>query len=210
MRSSSVFYAAWFALLSVSPHAVAQTSITEKTAYIETCADLESGGAASATILRPEYKVGDAWSYKNYQVASGSLNRTWIETATAVDATGVEIRRIDRVSPDNVERAPFIYRPNLADESTFPLTKGKRWSSDILKDGVKIGENTYSVMGCEVIRTDAGQFATLKIKDDFTRGEETYHQVMWFSPSARNIVRLVYLEKGKAVQATDLTSFAVN
>lgn len=138
------------------------------------------------------------------------MNRTWTETATAVDAMGVEIRRIDRVPPDNVERAPFIYRPNLADASTYPLTKGKRWSSDILKDGVKIGENSYSVMDCEVIQTDAGQFATLKIKNDFTRGEETYHQLMWFSPSARNIVRLVYLEKGKAVQATDLTSFAVN
>jgi hypothetical protein len=210
MRSGAVVYAVCFALLPCLPRAVAQTSTPEKAAYIETCADLIVGAKVSESILRPEYKVGDAWSYKNYQVASGRSNRTWTETVTAVDAVGVEMQRIDRVPPDNIERAPFIYRPGLGEGSIFPLVKGKRWRSDIVKDGSKIGENIYSIMGCEVIRTDAGEFATLKIKDDFNRGEETYHQVMWFSPTVRNIVKLVYLEKGKAVQVTELTSFALN
>lgn len=210
MRSGVVIYAACFALLPWVSQALAQTPGPEKAADIENCADLMRSATASEVILPPKYKIGDAWSYKNYQVSDGRPNRTWNETVITIDALGAQMQRVDRVAPNNIEGKPYTYRHSLGEGPPFSITKGTRWSRDIIEGGSKIGEEFYSILGCEAVHTDAGDFATLKIKNDFNRGKEKYHTMMWFSPSARSVVKLVYLEKGKPFQATELTSFTLN
>jgi hypothetical protein len=210
MRYTIAVNAAMILMFGGSSEALARELEQRLPPFVETCAGLSSEDAAARSAHAPEYTLGDSWAYTNYQVQGRRLNRTWTEKVTGVDAMGVEMTRIDRVPPDNIERTPYIYRKTFGDGVlNFPLTDGKRWTSEIIENGAKVGEGAYAVLGCETIRTEAGEFAAIKMTGEFTRGKDQYHNVMWFSPVAKNVVRVVYVERGKVVQSTDLASFAV-
>ncbi len=210
MRTTVAVNAVMILMFGGSSEALAQDLAQRQPPHVETCADIDNEDAGGRSAQAPDYKLGDSWAYTNYQPRGRRLNRTWTEEVTQVDAVGVEIKRIDRVPPDNIERAPYIFRKTFGEGMfNFPLTDGKRWTSEIIQDGAKVGEGVYAVLGCETIKTEAGEFAAIKMTGEFTRGKDQFHNVMWYSPAVKNIVRLVYVEDGKVVQATDLAGFTV-
>src|SRR5690349_7180250 len=47
------------------------------------------------TVTEPSFKVGDTWEYRNYQVRTGKLNRTWVELVVGTQQSSARIRRTD-------------------------------------------------------------------------------------------------------------------
>src|SRR5262245_51319506 len=51
--------------------------------------------ATSRSVMQPSFTVGDTWEYRNYQIGTGALNRTWVEVVTQAGDGFARIRRTD-------------------------------------------------------------------------------------------------------------------
>lgn len=148
--------------------------------------------------------VGDTWVYRNFQVDTGNTNRTWTETVIAADGGGFTKRRTDRRSTSQRDETSTEVAIRFGEGLySFPLYVGKSWQSANTSDPAG-GSVNYRVVSSEVTDTVAGRFETLKIEASFTTNGQHYQQLIWFSPSIGNTVRLRYTS---SQQATELTSY---
>lgn len=83
----------------------------------------------------------------------------------------------------------------------FPLYVGKSWQS---VSAGRVDATSYRVVASEVVETAVGRVEALKIECSFTANGEEFHQLIWFAPSVRNIVKLQYAGKP---QVTELISY---
>ncbi len=163
--------------------------------------------AGGIGVQRPSFKVGDTWTYRNYQVAGGTLNRTWVEKVTAVNDEGIVVQRVDRIPLNStIERQNPEVR-KLGDKSHFPPpTVGMSWREPNMEDGKRVGESECAVIAPGRIRVRAGVFETIVTECRYSHSSENYHTVSWYAPRARNVVRFHYLHDGKPDQVTELIS----
>ncbi len=84
----------------------------------------------------------------------------------------------------------------------FPLQTGKSWGMTVTKKTNYREQNftlNYECKGERTINTEAGEFETLVIKRNKTKEKtitpsETSKRITYYSPEAKNMVRLEYLE----------------
>ena len=163
--------------------------------------------AGGIVLQRPSFKVGDTWTYRNYQVLSGTLNRTWVEQVTAVNDQGIVVQRVDRIPPNNtiVRQNPEVRK--FEGKTEFPpSTVGMSWREPNMEDGKRVGELDCAVIAPERIRVRAGVFDTIVTECRYSHSGENYHTVSWYAQSAGNTVRHYFLRDGKPEQVTELTS----
>jgi hypothetical protein len=158
------------------------------------------GQSPAVKIDRPLFKVGDTWEYRNYQVSSDTLNRTWVEIVLEVQPDRIRLRRTDSTG-----EPPEESKIKISEMYNYPLFVGKEWRQPIVENGKTIGESRNVVRSWEKISTGAGTFDTLRIEDSFTRPEGSFRTIVWYAPAARNLVRHYYLDKqGSPDQGTEL------
>ena len=162
-------------------------------------------GGIESQMARAPYSVGDRWCYRNYQVGSRDLNRTWTETVTHVSDDLVRVQRIDRVSGRS--QLPIIDDWDLRIGTRKPLLQvGESWTKPVLDGDRIVGQLVDTVLGTEWVVTRVGRFQAFKIASQFSRGSRQFRQLIWFSPTAGNVLKLVYLdERGQPTQATEIS-----
>lgn len=181
---------------------------------------LVPGGTGSAQPQRPLYlaermtttplvfRVGDRWTYRNYQIASGGLNRTWTETITHLTGDGFMMSRVDTFGRRSVVITQAPQRVFLGKyHYNYPLFIGKRWTDKIIENGMITGEIDFNVIGQETIKTDAGKFETLVVQSRAKKSSDPVDALSWYAPSAKNVVRFYFMKNGKPIQGTDLIKF---
>lgn len=187
-------------LLFLAVSAIQHTALARPASEI-----LPAIGEQNSQLARTPYSVGDRWCYRNYQVASGDLNRSWTETVTQVSNDRVQIQRKDRVS--GRYQVPTIDDWDLRIGTRKPVLQvGDSWTKPLLDGDRVVGQLVDKVLGTDWVSTRVGRFQAFKIASKFSRGSKQYHQLIWFSPTAGNVLKLVYLdEQGRPTQATEIT-----
>jgi len=156
--------------------------------------------------MQPSFTVGDTWEYRNYQIGTGAVNRTWVEVVTQTGDGFVRIRRTDSTGQPASEE-----NITVSDIYNWPLFVGKTWTQPIARSGNTVGRMDIVVEGWESVSTAAGTFEAVRLKNAFEIPEGAFRQVVWYAPAVRHIVRLYYLDKaGVPEQGTELTRFAVH
>jgi hypothetical protein len=150
---------------------------------------------------RPEYQVGDRWSYRNVAGAVHTQQVLGIDADAITVAIGNGRARVTR--DFNFPRT-YDGKTTLDERLTFPLQLGKEWSSSFeWKAGNVIGKTdmTRRVVAYERIRVDAGEFDAFRIegkgfwKDLTTITSFPAHssgprtERYWYAPAARRIVK---------------------
>ena len=156
---------------------------------------------------RHSYAAGDQWCYRNFQVASGRENRTWIQTIIRIQGDEADIQQIDRVSGKNQE--PTVKEWNLQ-KGLYKgaLSVGEKWTELGIGGKDVAGQSETKVVGKEWIDTPIGRLEAFKLENEFSLHAKKYHQVFWFSPDVGNVVTLLYLDKrGRPTQGTEITCF---
>jgi hypothetical protein len=164
------------------------------------------GGSAGDQLQGHVYSPGDKWCYRNYQVDSGAVNRTWVETVTDVNNGRVSVQRIDQVSGKYEEPTTktWILGKGLRNPS---LKVGDEWSEPILEGDRVIGQSWDRVVASEFLTTRIGRLQTFRVDSKFTRNSDEYHQMIWYSPYIGEIVRLFYVGDDGPEQGTEMTCF---
>lgn len=158
-----------------------------------------------------KFKIGDRWTYRNFQSETGIVNRTWTEVVVGVDINRVTIQRIDRIPSDSQDLPPIKQIINLGENMyNFPLFVGKQWKCDNIYNGKVIGRSEYKVISQERINTPNGEMETLKISNAFSANGKWYSQLMWLAPAVRNFVKIQYTRNSGSYQATELTGFQIS
>jgi hypothetical protein len=160
---------------------------------------------SSISIYEPTFKVGDTWEIRMYDVDSGKVTRTRVETVTDVTTGGIHKRETDdgkETSESEIKFGDGLYN--------FPMFVGKEWSGPIVKDGKPIGKIRYVIRASEEISTIAGKFQALRIENEFSRPEGTFRQIIWYAPAMRHFAKLLYVDKqGKPERAVEVTTFSL-
>jgi hypothetical protein len=149
------------------------------------------------------FRVGDTWDIRMYDVDSGKVTRTRVETVTVVTADAINTQSTDNGTVTTESETKFgdgLYN--------FPMFVGKEWHGPIIKDGKIIGNIRYVVRASEEISTAAGKFQALRIENEFSRPEGTFKQIIWYAPAMRHFAKLLYVDKqGKPEHAVEVTKF---
>lgn len=164
--------------------------------------DLSKKGADEEMVTRPEWRVGDRWSFKrtNLGGVSGVVTHQVVAASTddytvRVLGLGGEVTRrwtteFHLVQETFADGTTVRYEPP-ASFFTWPLKLGATWTQDFqYTDGRNDGRysNVWKVAPMiEAIDTVAGRFYVLRVERwSGTRRLEAY----WYSPRIRYFVRL--------------------
>ena len=183
--------------------------VAAATAILAGCVETPPRGSASLGSNVLGLKQGDTWTYRNFEVPSGRLNRTWTENISATSESGVWLARVDQLAPNNrrvVQATEFLrFGDGFLNQ---PLFVGKRWSSHLSINGEPIGTASYRVLRQEKVKVAAGEFDAFVIEGvaSLIKGGG-YHDLVWFAPSVRSYVKQFYLKDEIPFQETELTQF---
>ncbi len=176
-------------------------------------ASTPAGAVATAGIVKPDWKVGDEWAYRQ-ESPSGSITFFWsvdgIESIDGVEHYVVKsgtrqtyFRRADggitmqKVSGDVVNRYTPPWIP-----IAWPLTVGRTWESRFTEERVQDRQTSEITRSCEALAEEtitvpAGTFSAIRIVCRNQRtGGMVYEQ--WYAPVIKQLVREVWQQQGGA------------
>ena len=199
---------------------------------------LSNGSSNLASV--PDVQIGDTWTYQTIEPETGKKLAQFTYDVIGVSGTEIEVRSSS--STDFINGRPFrltrewntitFPQPNGAYREyskplqafSFPLSTGKRWSSDtVATNTVTKNQVAIKISGLveysEEIVTPAGRFFTYKVVvEQLTEpiaqkvSPAKVTEVYWYSPEARRNVKLdrssTSLESGKTERfVTELLSY---
>ena len=167
------------------------------------------------TLERPEWRVGETWSYSTRDARDPSALRTSESKVLTKSTDGYELaskssrdgESVRRYNPAMNELTKVAQTPERERKFIdWPLTPGKTWTFEYYEASRRFPGLIYhytfnaKVVGPEAVSVPAGKFDAIKIDYEgrFTRSEGGSHakvvQTSWWAPAAGRVVKTRYAE----------------
>jgi hypothetical protein len=175
--------------------------------------------AAAESLPRPEWRVGDRWSFKRTALRGDTAVVTHQVVAATSEGYTVQILGLASAVTREWTRDLHLVQESLGDGTVvryqppapyfrWPFKPGETWTQEFqYTDGRNDGRyaNTWTVgVGVEPIDTVAGRFYTLRVeRRSASQGLETY----WYNPRVRYWVRLEDYLRGYVEELVEFRSW---